>query len=256
MPLITGKRSESSSELSIKQRGNILHETSVSLDLVFTLVNSFKDACVFDEADLDACTSRLRQELHHILGIYESTPDLPSMYSLAKSNVSPKESTYNADTSVAINSDSNKCATGTILSTCPDKIKPTFLSVPDPEDLISTREWGHVKSKSSSARSQSVQDDLDGVSTEVTEYTKNMSLWLPTLQQKSTTYLIFANNEVPDCPRKIDFPVEVIGPDLEAKPEIEDYHISVESPINFYEIDLSREINSRGTPGSDVPSVF
>ncbi|CAG5122134.1 unnamed protein product [Candidula unifasciata] len=260
-PLIVGNRSWSTGELNVNGILGKHCRSSVPLeiDLVFTLVSNFKNACVFDETDMDECCSKVKHRIHEVLGIGDSSDEL---HPVSNSNkVDHPDSSEICDVNLRVsNNRCNKTTTlaGVRASTAISRHR--FLSVPDPQDITSAREWSYSGSSYHPPPDKTNHDcNSDGDEDSVISFDSNDARMIcsPVLEQKATTYLIFDHSNLIEGPRKVEFPAEgdsavVIVDETDS----DDYDATTGSPINFSEIDLSREINSRGTPESDTSIVF
>lgn len=258
-PLIVGHRSRSTGELNVNGILEKHYRSSMPLDidLVFTLVSNFKNACVFDETDLEESCAKVKQKIHQVLGIRDSGNE--QHVSNANNVRDQSYAGISGVTSASIsNNHLNKTVTLANARASTAISRHRFLAVPDPQDMISAREWGNFVSAPVSPHEKTNRDySSDGEDDSVVSLDSDARMVCsPVLEQKATTYLIFDHSNVLDGPRKVEFPAETDSAITDDHLDSDDYDAASESPINFHEIDLSREINSRGTPESDTSIVY
>ncbi|XP_012934835.1 uncharacterized protein LOC106011065 [Aplysia californica] len=272
-------------------------------DLIFTLVNNFKSACVFDGADTDKCALRLKRAIYQAVGILEpsNSPPLHEGSELTSSiDVNANEEHFSSRQMPGINKLKGKEAGDDVpvtngptdrsklngqskqqqqqhhhqhqgetrmssekFVTWPEQGEVTHLHVPDPADYISTREWGNSgsvsappassykrPSESSKIRAASLDDPTADSARGSAFFGEDFQMTSPTpLEPRATTYLLFDHKGPTEGPRRVDFPL--INPEPGESDTDSD---GIHSPIDFPDIDLSREINTaRASPESDIP---
>ncbi|CAL1541859.1 unnamed protein product, partial [Lymnaea stagnalis] len=107
-------------------------------DLVYTLTNAFKDACVFDETDIKF-QEKLKQVLHKSIAVCEAKPDLLKIGAAPAGEVS-RDDTYLLSTNTPIE-------TADRTASHRAKNKPVLLGVPGSHEIISSLNWpisGHT----------------------------------------------------------------------------------------------------------------
>ncbi|KAH9514833.1 hypothetical protein Btru_023752 [Bulinus truncatus] len=202
------------------------------------LASGFSGACAIGEADVKTGFDRLKQMINKALRCSLRTQDL--LYIRPDLVAAHAENSY----SNAANDHLQRPPSRT------PSHKPSLLNISGTQEHLPSGDWRHAKN-SSQAMMGGNSDGHGCHDCGPLFRTSIRTVKLPPLEQQATTYLLFDRNRNADGPRIVEFPFKK-PPEFLVNSDLESIDLEpMESPIQFHEIDLSRQVNGRMTPESE-----